>query len=99
MRRSFKAWTRAKDVGSDDEYVPQVIYILTFTDGFYFSYIFFWRILVDLMVEGIATCLMAIMNVYSSWSLLDSVDGSTLRIDQGLPMNVSHGGTLTLFVQ
>ena len=36
MRRSFKAWTRAKDVGSDDEYVLYVLYILTFIDGFFF---------------------------------------------------------------
>ena len=36
------------------------------------------------MVKGTATCLMAIMNVYSSWSLVDSVDGGILRIDQGL---------------
>lgn len=80
MRISFKAWTRAKDVGLDDEYVLFVICILTFIDGFYFSlfffiFLYFSRILVGLIVKGIVTCLMVIMNVYSSWSLVDPVGG------------------------
>ena len=88
-------------MGLDDEYVLFVICILTFIDGFYFPLFFF----IFLYFLGIVTCLMVIMNVYSSWSLVEPVVGGRkmfrpepYRADRLGRIDVSQGGTLTFFI-